>query len=150
MIKKENLTTFILGCLGTTITLYFSSFYYFMYCLFGGFLFAFIEYSWTYLSSNEPGTTFHQFIISTTSVPIFHLFFKLYQTITARVLLFPFLIWAIEIIFGFYYILSIGYNPAWVYETKYSYFSKTIRIDYYPLWSLLGIFFGFLFDNLLF
>ncbi len=56
-----------------------------------------------------------------------------------RLLLFPFNVWFCEVIGG-YYLERIWRTRAWHYSgTKYALFHGNIRLDYYPVWVLLGI-----------
>jgi hypothetical protein len=57
----------------------------------------------------------------------------------ARALLFPVNVWFCEIVGG-YYLDKVWQTRAWCYTGKrYAMFDGHIRLDYYPVWILLGL-----------
>jgi hypothetical protein len=70
-----------------------------------------------------------------------------------KYLIFPFDVWLFEIIMGYSMIFILGKNPAWTYNTKYSYFRGQIALECYPRWFFLGIFqdllYSYCFDQMI-
>jgi len=55
-----------------------------------------------------------------------------------RVALFPFAVWSLELLEGYFLMTLYGYNPAWTYTTPDARFHGNIRLGYAPCVSLCG------------
>jgi hypothetical protein len=63
-----------------------------------------------------------------------------------RVVLFPFNIWLLEIVQGYFLQYLFGTNPAWEYRGWDALFHNNIKLQYYPIWFPLGIVIEVLFN----
>ena len=98
-------------------------------------------YGWT----GEFGhTTFVQFWANMLYLPILLHYYRdvvppaLYPGYV-RVLLFPFNIWLLEIIEGYFIMFLFDYNVAWDYGDAWdSHFNGNIKLSYYFFWAALG------------
>lgn len=138
------------------LLLLFSSYWFMTFSKFNKFLtikysliFGLIESCFRYAMMNLFFTTHQQFVVSIFFFSIFlNIVNKTINKYIKYFIVYPSLIWAIEIAFHFYmkYVLY-GYNPAWNYGDEYNFytwFDGAIRLDYYPFWVLLGIFYDIL------
>ena len=57
----------------------------------------------------------------------------------ARVLLFPFNIWILETITGYFIMFLFGRNVAWEYVGPDAFCHGNIRLFFYPFWVMLGV-----------
>ncbi|KAJ3240832.1 hypothetical protein HDU81_002685 [Chytriomyces hyalinus] len=55
-----------------------------------------------------------------------------------RVLMFPLLVWGLEVVEGFVLIGMYGWNPAWIYSGDNAYLLGTIHLGHGKFWLLLG------------
>jgi|SRR3989304_6878236 len=110
-------------------------------------LFATIEYLYTsYRSKGHGYTTFQQFCISFALVPFVFIWDKFmtdrYNSIIT-ILLYPIVLWIVEIVGGFTMIYYYEYNPAWTYNTTDSLFMGQIKLSNYFNFLFLGIIFHY-------
>ncbi|KAI8837963.1 hypothetical protein BJ741DRAFT_683179 [Chytriomyces cf. hyalinus JEL632] len=56
-----------------------------------------------------------------------------------RVLMFPLLVWGLEVVEGFVLIGMYGWNPAWIYSGDNAYLLGTIHMGHGKFWLLLGV-----------
>ena len=116
-----------------------------LYGILGAFLFSVIESCFTKLSDGKAHTTVHQWVMNALVLPWYLCGFldateSAGYGLLAKALLFPFVIWLLEILQGYsLQILFNGVNPAWEYLSKDSLFHGNIRLMYFPLWVLLGL-----------
>lgn len=110
-------------------------------------IFGIIESIFRYIVDGKFYTTHQQFIISL-------IFFTLFLNVQKKDLncllkilgVYPIMVWGIEIL-GHYIMKHCiyGYNPAWNYKTKDNnklvLFDGAIRLDYYPFWVFMSLFF---------
>ena len=115
----------------------------------GSMIFAFLEVSHYRITTGRVFTTKEQFIANLIFMPfMIENYNIIIPNIYLRFFLFPFNIWIFEIIMGYYMILLLGHNPAWKYETKYSYLNGLIALECYPRWFFLGLLQEFLYSYL--
>ncbi|KAI9101948.1 hypothetical protein DFS34DRAFT_438302 [Phlyctochytrium arcticum] len=124
--------------------------------LIGATLFSFTEYTFYTITIEEPDgtikmrpfdkrcrkghTTVHQFLANIITIPFFIVgLINLVQSSWIRVLLFPFVIWAMEMTQGYTFIYLYGYNPAWIYRGPEAFFHGTISIGYFGYWIMMAI-----------
>eukprot|EP01084_Bolivina_argentea_P220310 373392_1 len=86
-------------------------------------------------------STAEQFLINILVLPylwpLFHNPLSEYS-LWIRVILTPLFIWILEIIEGYLLIILFGYNRAWTYYGKDSFFHGAIKLSYFPLWLVIG------------
>ena len=106
----------------------------------GALIFAFLEMIHYKLSENKFFTTKEQFIGNLICIPfMIEDYHGLINNIYLRCLMFPFNIWFFEIVMGYSLIFLLGGNPAWNYNSRYSFFHGQISLECYPRWVFLGI-----------
>ena len=113
---------------------------------YGSIIFACLEMIFYKWNNNVFFTTKEQFIANFISMPFmiadYHV---LFPNIYLRHLIFPLNVWLFEIIMGYSMIFLLENNPAWNYNTKYSYFKGQISFECYTRSFFLGILQDFLY-----
>jgi hypothetical protein len=122
------------------------------------FLFMLTETFWTSITKetdygirfvlNKGHTTWIQFYLNVIFLNILTNI-KKYKTKNKRILLTPIHIWLLEIIEGNLLIFLFNKNIAWTYNTKDAFFNKSIRVNYYPVWLLVGVALEYLYKPLI-
>jgi len=51
---------------------------------------------------------------------------------------FPFQVWLLEVIQGYFLIWVFGHNVAWSYDGKFAFFHGNIKVSMYHLWAAFG------------
>lgn len=82
-------------------------------------------------------TTFAQWWVNVLFSPFLHYYFML-DSMWVKIVFFPFCVWALEIVEGYFLIAVYGSNVAWVYETNDALFHGNIRIGFWKYWLALG------------
>jgi hypothetical protein len=114
--------------------------------------FAFVESTWTSLTSGFPHTTWYQFYCNLAYTPFLLgtsytfwgsfggdcLFFG-NEIDVIRVLCFPIAIYMLELIQGYSLIFIFGENRAWHYNGSLALFHGNITLAYFFVWILFGL-----------
>ena len=103
-------------------------------------LFNLIEYLWS------GTTTATQFVFSCMCIVPLGLRYKQFSQNMGCIpayLMFPFVIWMLEILIHSMCLRFYGCNPAWHYTGEYSMFHGAITLNYYLPWVGVGIIFDY-------
>ncbi|KAJ3252956.1 hypothetical protein HK103_001055 [Boothiomyces macroporosus] len=85
-------------------------------------------------------TTLHQFFSNILFLPyILEILTFMPKSIVPFAFLFPFVVWLIEIVEGFYLIFLFGKNPAWHYYGNDAYLWGTVKLSYFKYWFVGGL-----------
>ena len=94
--------------------------------------------------------TIAQFLANVLLLPFFFTLYPLLlNSSVLRVILFPLFIWSLEIIEGYVLIFMFGKNIAWTYSGKDAFFNGNIKLGYFKLWLILGVFYEILTNQLI-
>jgi hypothetical protein len=115
-----------------------------------------IEYTWYTVTTEDehghviftPGeptcrqgfTTFAQWWANVLYIPILlHVYHAIVPIAWLRLVLFPFNVWVLEIVEGYFLMLVYGRNVAWDYTDSQSYFHGNITLSHWNVWLVLGL-----------
>jgi len=87
----------------------------------------------------KPHTTFEQFYANIFLLPFIIPIYLNFLSKAARLILFPLMIWSIEITQGYFLMLLYGYNPAWHYKGTDARFHGNIKLGYGKSWFVMGL-----------
>jgi len=110
-------------------------------CLMVASVYSGMESTFTFFERGRPFTSFEQFWGNLLYIPVL---LDLYGVLLGKhmiayIILFPFNIWLLEIVLGYFYIWTFGHNVAWCYlDYSDSYFTGNIRLGHGVFWLALG------------